>query len=533
MLLVAVYLAVLPVAASAANAELRGALRAEVERLRESGRLSVGGIRIGAVDLIPDIYERRDFEPGWAQPERIESLLAAVRASDRDGLRPADYHLERIEERLETVAAGVALSPIGQAAFDLMMTDGLVRLTYHHLFGKANPEFPGPPWSDPDGLDDTNAAAVIDALMDADSIPARLAFTVRHGPYYQRLLAQLQRHRTLAASGGWPALPDGPSIRPGSADGRLATLVARLAMSGDLPSDTVVATVYDEPLQRAVRRFQKRHGLEADAIVGPATRRAMNVPIAARIDQIRVNLERGRWVRPRDDFVLVNIPAFKAALVRDGQTEWVTRVIVGETEAQTPLIQSTMKNVVLNPTWTVPHSIASEEILPRIRTDPGYLNRGHFDLLDSAGNAVAPTDVDWSAVTADSFRFTLVQRPGPWNELGRIKFMFPNDYAVCMHDTPGKGLFERATRALSHGCIRVDEPLELAARLLDHEGWTRQDIRAQIETVETKTVPLSEPLPILLVYRTAEVDDRGTIHFYEDIYERDGAVLVALDRPLD
>jgi murein L,D-transpeptidase YcbB/YkuD len=354
-----------------------------------------------------------------------------------------------------------------------------------------------------------------------------------YGAQHERLQTELQRHRVMADAGGWPIVSDGPTIRPGSEDSRLGALARRLAISGDLLENEISASMpdYNESLQSAVRRFQVRHGLAADALVGRATLRALNVSIEQRIDQIRVNLARARelFESPSDDLVLVNVAAFKVYVIRDGKTVWETRVIVGDKRDKTPVFGSVLKSVVFNPTWTVPYRIASEELLPKIKEDPGFFDKGKYQLFDRAGNRVDPAGIDWPAVGTGNFPFTLVQQPGPANQLGQIKFMFPNEYSVCMHDTPGKSLFAEAARAFSHGCIRVDEPLGLAEVLLADEGWTREQIDTQIESEETRTVVLSEPLPIRLIYRTAEVDDLGRIYFYNDVYERDAALIEALD----
>ena len=355
------------------------------------------------------------------------------------------------------------------------------------------------------------------------------------GSQYQRLEAQLQQHRSLADAGGWPEVPDGPTIHPDAEDPRLATLALRLSVSGDLfDADSAVSTsAYNEILQSAVRRFQARHGLEADALVGRATLRSLNVTIQQRIDQIRVNLERLRWDLDTEshDLILMNIPAFKAYVIRDGDIVWTTNVIVGDPENKTPVFRSTLKSVVFNPTWTVPYSIASKELLPKIKQDPSFFRRGNYDLFDRAGNPVDSSSVDWSAVERKTFSYTLVQQPGPANQLGQIKFMIPNDYSICMHDTPGKSLFASAARAFSHGCIRVEEPLGLAGVLLGSENWTREQVDSQLESKETRTVVLAEPLPVHIVYWTAEVDVQGVMHFYDDIYEWDATVLERLDRP--
>lgn len=351
----------------------------------------------------------------------------------------------------------------------------------------------------------------------------------------ERLQEALQWHRALAEAGGWTGVADGPTIRPGTEDPRLMTLARRLLQTGDLPDhDASVATSeYDEALQEAVRRFQARHGLEVDALVGRRTLRALNVPIEKRIDQLRVNLERMRLLSAiqSDYFVLVNIAAFKAYVVRDGDIVWTTKIIVGEKDDKTPEFRSALSHVVFSPNWIVPYSIASEEMLPKIKTDSDFFARGGYELFDRDGNRVDPSGVEWSAIGVRNFPFTIIQQPGPANQLGQVKFMFPNEYSVCMHDTPAKTLFDKAARAFSHGCIRVDDPLGFAEVLLRSEGWTRRQIDMEIESKETRTVRFSEPLPLHVSYWTAEVDDLGRVHFDDDIYGRDAAALETLNTP--
>lgn len=340
----------------------------------------------------------------------------------------------------------------------------------------------------------------------------------------------LQRYRDLAAAGGWPAVPAGPTIRPDSDDSRLGILATRLVASGDLATDKTASTFYDDTLQDAVRRFQARHGLAADGLVGRATLRALNVPVERRIDQIRVNLERARSLSDIDEqhLILVNIAAFKATIIRNGKALWTTKVIVGEKEDRTPELRSELRSVVFNPTWSVPHSIASEELLAKIKQDPGFFSNGGYQLYDRDGNRIDPAGVDWNIYSTSNFPFRLLQRPGPQNQLGKIKFMIPNPYSICMHDTPARGLFASANRALSHGCIRVDDPLTFAEFVLGSEGWTREKIDLQIESGNTKSIALATSLPVYVVYWTAEVDDNGATHFYEDLYERDDEVLERL-----
>jgi L,D-transpeptidase YcbB len=342
---------------------------------------------------------------------------------------------------------------------------------------------------------------------------------------YLRLQTALDLYLQIADEGGWPTVPDGPTMEPGSHDARVAALAQRLMVTGDLGSWHAGGRLYDEELRAAVLRFQARHGLETDALVGKNTLRALNVPVEQRIAQLRLNLERTRQLFAADpaDFLLINVPAFDATLYRDGQVVTRTPVIVGETEAETPLFEAQMQQVVINPTWSVPYSIASKELLPKIQRDPGFLSRGGYDVFDRDGNRVDPATIDWLSLRASNFPYTLVQRPGNGNELGRIKFIFPNEHAVCMHDTPSKHLFARDSRAFSHGCIRVENPIGFAEQVLEPEGWTRDQILAQLATNKTRVVPLAKPIPVIVAYLTARVDEAGTVYFYRDIYGRDTA----------
>ena len=341
----------------------------------------------------------------------------------------------------------------------------------------------------------------------------------------ERLHAALQQYRDIAASGGWPTVPTGPTIGPGSLDPRIVTLVSRLKATGDLSGGERLFDDYDDELQAAVRRFQARHGLEPDALVGRATLRALNATVDQRIRQLCTNLERARetFDEQRPDFILVNIPAFNATLSLSGKPVWTTSVIVGEKDAETPLFESHIERVVVNPTWSVPRSIASEELLPKIQNDLSFLVRDRYDVLDATGLPVDPLTVDWPSLDTHNFPFRLVQRPGLQNELGRIKFLFPNQHGICMHDTPSQYLFGYSSRAISHGCIRMENPVDFAVHVLAKDGWTEEQLDAQLASGKTQSITLAEPLPMVVAYLTAEVDDSGTVFFYRDVYERDAS----------
>jgi murein L,D-transpeptidase YcbB/YkuD len=317
-----------------------------------------------------------------------------------------------------------------------------------------------------------------------------------------------------------------------SVDDRVPLLRARLALEGDYagPADDT-SRVYDAALEAAVRSFQHRHGLNEDGLVERATLAALAVPVEHRIDQVRVNLERARWVGHElpIEFVAVNVAGAKVYLVHGDGIAFETRAIVGADATRTPVFTADMQYVVLNPTWTVPRSIV-DEVLALARRDPGYLSREGMRLLDASGEEVDASDVDLTRYTPSDFPYVFRQDPGPANALGHIKLMLPNPHHVYLHDTPSRALFDREERLFSHGCIRIQDPLGLAELVLGEPAtWNRATLETAIATGQTLTIPLARPVPVFVLYWTASVDPRGIPHFYADVYDRDAGVLAGLD----
>ncbi len=527
-------LSITPLAVADDEAD-REAILFELENLTQTGFLSNGQANIASSELLLELYGQRSFLPAWNDQRQIGELITAIRATEADGLDPSDYHLEQIEFAYSELLAGRLATSEEWAVQDLILTDSLARLGYHQFFGKVNPYTLDPSWNFRREINDVGPVTAIQNAIDSPSLTDYLAKFFPRGWLYRALQAALAEYREIAAHGGWPVVPEGPTLRPGANDSRLPVLVQRLIVTGDLaPIEGIDGlTEYNDTLQEGVRHFQDRHGVDVDAVIGPATLRAINVPVEQRIRQLEISLERARWVLDdiEDDFVLVNVAGFRAYVVRDREVVWETKVQVGSEFHQSPIFRDEIKYIVLNPTWTVPYSIATKEILPQIKSNPNYFASRDFDLKTSGGKLIDPSSVDWTTVSTRNFPYWLVQRPGPNNALGRVKFMFPNEHAVYLHDTPSKYLFSRAERAFSHGCIRVENPFEFAEQLLGNDGWTQERFQEVLDGGETTNIMLSTPLPVLLMYWTAVADTNGVVHFYNDVYSRDEKVSAALDEP--
>jgi murein L,D-transpeptidase YcbB/YkuD len=308
-------------------------------------------------------------------------------------------------------------------------------------------------------------------------------------------------------------------------------------MSGAAPLDsTWNLDLFDEAVEKAVFKFQTRHGLDVDGVVGPETRSALNKTLDHRIDQLEINLERYRWL-PQNlghRHIQVNIPAYRLEVYEGGERIIDMRAIVGTPERRTPVFSDVMTYLVLNPYWNVPETIAIEDILPSAREDSMYLADKGIRVFDrwGAGATEIPRElIDWSSLIDGNFRYRFVQDPGELNSLGRIKFMFPNRFHIYLHDTPSRSLFYDARRAFSSGCIRIEKPIELAEYLLkDDPEWTREKIIDTLKVSEELSIPIPEPIPIHLLYWTSFVDEDGLVHFRDDVYERDERLLDALSK---
>lgn len=571
-----------PGADESSRAAVVAALQATVERApkRLPPALRGKGERAPAWEALSAFYRRRGFRPAWsvageAQPA-AERLLGALDGLAAEGLDPRLYPRQELGSLLGTVRAastGAAAPALERRTADLADLD--VGLTYtflvaagHLAVGRLQPsERARLGWHTASPQVDL-VAALERAVGDGGDPAAVLSSLAPRTEGYSRLRRSLASYRDLAAKGGWPPIPPGPRLRPGDAGPRVAALASRLAASGDLPAVTPAAGApatgaptagatltgasstgappagappaaparFDAALAEALSRFQARHGLDLSASVDAATLAAIEVPIEQRIRQIELNMERWRWMGSDfgDRYILVNIPDFSLHVVDGRRVVLAMRVIVGKAHQATPAFSDPMTQIVLNPAWHIPDSIAAKEIAPQLLRDPGYLSRKGLAIKrrDDTAGTVDPATLDAAEVRqlgkpGSSLR--LLQPPGADNALGRYKFVVNDRFDVYLHDTPTGQLFARSERDFSHGCIRLEKPAELAQLLLAGDPkWTPEAISDEVESGRTVTIPLARPIAVHIIYQTAWAAPDGTLELRNDVYKHDAGLEATL-----
>ena len=481
---------------------------------------------------IREFYEGRGFQPAWVGESAVEArgrdLVAVIAGSAADGLVPANYGAAALE------AGSAASGTNALADFEFTLTRALVHFGRDLSAGRVQPNkvnsevfiYPDP----------VESLKLLTTLASSGDPVGYLASLAPQSANYARLKAALADYRRIEQAGGWSRLPDGETLKPGMRSPQIALLRQRLIEAGDLESAGGDPEFYDIDLEAAVKWFQYRHGLDQDGAVGKMTRAALNVPVSVRIDQMLLNMERRRWM-PDDlgrRYIFVNLADFILKVVDGPKTIYDSRVVVGKPYHRTPVFSGDMTYIVINPYWHVPPSIARNEILPAVIKDPGYFAKKNFKVLSSWGADAAeldPSSIDWPSLKGKRIAYKFRQDPGDGNALGRIKFMFPNQFNVYLHDTPSKSLFARTVRSFSHGCIRVQNPADLGAVVLQGmEGWSLESIKAAIGTNKRQIVRLESPLPVHLTYLTAWVNKDSSVHFRGDIYSRDKRLREALER---
>lgn len=343
-------------------------------------------------------------------------------------------------------------------------------------------------------------------------------------PEYEALKTYLEKYLEIEKNKSWPSIGFQGKLIKGDASGAILAIKKLLSITGDLASNDQ-KNKFDSALEFAVKKFQRRHGLEEDGIVGGKTLEEMSIPISSRIQQIIVNMERRKWVPGNigTNYITVNVPEFMFRIFDGGKEVFHMNVIVGKSANSTPIFNDELESIVFNPYWNVPESIVLNELLPDLRKDKKALEEKNIEVYQGTpDHQIDPESVDWDEIDTAQLPYQFRQIPGKENALGKIKFLFPNNYDVYLHDTPSRELFSLAKRDFSHGCIRIEKPLQLAEYLLRNEpAWSKEKIDETIGNEEETVVKLSKKIPVFIYYFTSWVDEKGSINFRDDIYGHD------------
>jgi murein L,D-transpeptidase YcbB/YkuD len=513
---------------------LRADVRDEVFDIVEAASVAQqDDAELGAPELIESFYNARDYQMAWTERKQIKPVLALLGASSDHGLNPDDYHYGQLQKFVSDWGSRKDRSDRIRARFDVLLTDGVLLYARHMREGKVDPAKLEESWNY--ARRDFSADEVLSRLSTAianNTVLEQLQAMEPKLRFYRLLREELKHYRELEAAGGFLSVPTDVVLKPGMQHDNVAVLRAKLQKMGySLVSADVDRDLFDDQLKAAVIEFQTMHSLDADGVVGNNSFTELNKSYGERIDQIRINLDRVRWVNESagSDMIVVNVAGFELYLFQDRELAWETDVMVGTIKHETPLFQSRMKYMVFNPTWTIPNGIKRRSTFPKFSQDPNYPIEHNYKIYDTDGEEVDPLSIDYSQYSAGRFPFRVVQQPGPENALGRVKFIFANKYAVYLHDTPSRQLFARSSRAFSSGCIRVQHPLHFAEMLLDDDQkWSRAEIDKVIEGGEQKVVHLKEPMHVMLMYWTASPNIEGQIKFNADVYNRDARTIAAL-----
>ncbi|MGB0124662.1 MAG: L,D-transpeptidase family protein [Silvibacterium sp.] len=486
-----------------------------------------------------NVYQTSNFAPVWlnnGQPTpQALAVIQALEASPQKGLNPDDYDASLWPGRLNALKNSA--SPDTQASFDAALTVGAMRYISDLHIGRVDPkhfkfgiEIEQNKYNLPQ--------FVTQDVIHASDIQAVLADVEPPYPGYKRTEIALQHYLQLAAKGDGPPVPDVPkTITPGDSYAGDSQLAQRLQLLGDLPSSIGISpdSRYAGPLVDAVKLFQARHGLDPDGKLGKGTIRQLNLPLSMRVRQLQDALERWRWLPPAfpQPPVVVNVPEFVLRVfTSDHKVALRMNVVVGKAlRTQTPVFAKDMRYIVFRPYWNVPSSILRGEIVPSIEKNRNYIASKNFEVTDLSGKVVTDGPIS-DAVLAQlrAGRLAVRQKPGPNNSLGLVKFIFPNEHSVYLHSTPAQQLFSQSRRDFSHGCIRVQKPADLAAYLLRNQPpWTLEKVQAAMQSgPDNQQVNLATPVPVLILYVTAVVEEDGSVHFFDDIYGHDKSLEAVL-----
>lgn len=501
---------------------------------------------------LAQLYAGSDYQPLWLDDDELSSagqlLWQSLLETSADEAYPYAYHVSLISQHREAAEhTSAALH-----ALDLLLTDAFIAY-YDDVFSTRlypttmvghRQTAPTRPASGRSAHHDS-IVVLLSHIQTPDALTRLLREMLPDHPDYLRLRQALHHYQGLAAAGLWQPLPSGPTLERGMQGPEIGHLRQLLILYGDHPAppsgllsqwlhdapadaQRLADNTFDAELETSVKRFQQRHGQTADGRAGPLTRRLLNTPPEYRVKQIAFNMKRWREL-PRElgeRYIWVNMTDYTLQLIRHDEVEMDMRIIIGTSYRPTPVFQKVVSTLVFNPYWNVPRRLAVNDILPEARKDPEYLTRKHIRVFENwqSTTPIPIEDIDWSNANHRNFPYLFRQDPGPHNSLGHIKFVIPDSDAIYLHDTNDRSLFQRGTRAMSSGCIRVEKPLELATALLAGSRWDEQRITTTINSGKTQHVGLLEQVPIYLFYATAWVGEDEHVQFRDDIYALDKVI---------
>lgn len=477
------------------------------------------------VSRVEEFYAGREYAPVWEDPDHRADLYGQLEKAEEEGLFFSDYHAERLERLIARKEPGQD----DHAARELLLTDAFLEYASHLFYGKTDPADLHTIW----GIrrEKFNAIEVLKKALQTNDIAGVLEELKPRFAVYRGLKRSLAEHRDLMKEGreNLTRIGEGELIRTGENDKRMEVIADRLKQLELLEQDHVVqGDKYDPEIEAAITSFQKDKGLATDGIIGNSTVRELNMGREQRYQQILVNLERWRWY-PRDlgaHHIIINIPEYRLAVVKEGDTIREHNVVAGSRGRQTPIFSDTLAYIVLNPTWTIPPTIKARDVIPKAASDPTYLSRNNMVVSNGKEEILDPDSIDWSDPDVRNYTFT--QNPGSTNPLGNVKIIYPNRYLIYLHDTPAQSLFTRNERAASSGCVRVEDAVDLSAYVIgDQPQWDLEKIRERISEGETTHIKITEPIQVHHFYWTAWRDNGKTV-FTEDVYDLDQDIYLAL-----
>lgn len=515
---------------------LEGMDLALAEELSDSLRMMENLKELGlSKDLQDDFkafYRARNYQTAWMKKRGVnseaEELLEAIGRAEEDGLNSEDYKLQYLHHTKKALEKNRKATLEEKLKLEKTLTATYLTYASHKMRGRVNPEKLDALWKT--NRPDRDLAVHLQNALQKGEIEESLQDLEPKDPQYAALKKAYNNYKQLMEEKGeWPQLPSDLKLEAGDSSEYVATLRERLSADGYFksPKPDSLQQVYDSTLVKAVMVYQQKNSLEPDGIVGGETLHMLNTSLKDRIDQIQLNLERIRWSpeKPNSRYLMVNVPQYTLYVYEGAEKAMEMRVIVGEAyKANTPIFNDSMRYIAFSPTWTVPNSIATEEFLPKLQKDASYLSKNNYKLYEGWEENAPELDarsINWDDVTADNFPYRIVQQPGDRNALGHVKFMFPNELDIYLHDTPTESLFKNAKRDYSHGCVRVEKPVDLAHYLLRDQGWDRAKVEGAMNLPEPENVILEEKVPIFIDYRTAWADEQGRITFAKDIYGHD------------